>query len=130
MAYQNYFTFFTLFFSFYVLISKSFAIQNTVVFDIRNDLPSNNLGGLAVGCNKSDYTCHINVGDHYNRTFQVGQSWECNAAWSRYFTFGWEVYQEKRDKGHPTIYWSVREDGFYHSLDASHWKLLAQWYSE
>nr|KYP46853.1 hypothetical protein KK1_031556 [Cajanus cajan] len=48
--------------------------------------------------------------------------------WTPFFTI--HVYQTQRDKGHPTVYWSVRKDGFYLSWDASNWNLVEPWYSD
>jgi hypothetical protein len=130
MAFQTYFTFFALFFfSFHFLSTTTLAASpHVVVFDIRNDLPYNALGSLAIRCDE-DATAHINVGVHYKRTFQVNQSIRCVGSWSNLFNT-WDGYKENRDVGHSTIYWSVRKDGFYHSLDGSNYKLLELWQTE
>lgn len=126
MASQNYLTFFALFFFVYSLsTTTTLASPKPVIFDIRNDLPNNVAGDLALRCGQ-DATSHPKIGEHYKRSFKVDQSLECNAQWTRFF-LTWDGYQEKRDGGHSTIYWSVRKDGFYHSFDASNWIRLETW---
>jgi hypothetical protein len=132
MAFQNQFTLFAIFFFFafnFLSTTTTLASPHTVVLDIRNDLPNNGLGDLAIECNHLNIS-HIKVGVHYNQTFQLNEiSLECYALWSTYF-LSWDGFQEKRDGGHSIIYWSVRKDGFYHSFDASNYKLLEMWETE
>jgi len=126
------FTFFLLFLSFYFLSMSTLArpqshSPNTVV-DIRNDLPNNTKDQLELRCGHSPFFV-LKLGHHYNSTIPVDQDFECIAASSRWFTT-WDVYHVKRDKGYQTVYWSVRNNGFYHSWDGSTWKLLEKWYSD
>lgn len=127
-----FFAFFLLFLSFYFLSTSTLAWPqshgpNTVV-DIRNDLPINTKVQLELGCDKSPFI-YLKLFHHHNSTITEDQDSKCTAEWLPSFTT-WDVYHAKRDKGHQTVYWSIRKDGFYHSWDGSNWKLLEKWYTE
>ncbi|RDX79560.1 hypothetical protein CR513_39997, partial [Mucuna pruriens] len=113
--------------SFYCVSTSTLASSHTVV-DIRNDLPHKTEVQLVLGCDKGS-SFHLKPGHHHNRTLTLNQDFECTATWLPWFTT-WDAYHAERDKGHHTIYWSIRKDGFYHSWNGSKWKLQEDWYTE
>lgn len=122
-------TFSLLFLSFYCLITSTTPQHQTVFVEIRNDLPKKTDVQLELDCDHGS-SFDLKLGDDYNRTITtVDQDLECTAAWSPLFTT-WDVYKAKRYKGFQTVYWSVRNDGFYRSFDGSQWKFVEQWYTE
>ncbi|KAL2341133.1 hypothetical protein Fmac_009073 [Flemingia macrophylla] len=103
-----------------------YATAQTVVVDISNDLPKTSNAALVISCDKgSSFT--LRLGLHSKRT--VVQDSECTLTWTPVFATV-DDYQTQRDNGHPTVYWSVRIDGFYQSYDASNWKFVQPWNSD
>lgn len=125
-----FFTFFLLFLSFHFLITSALGRSQNVTIEIRNDLPTKTQVQLQLGCNKSSYF-FLKLGHHYtiHNLNTEDQDFECSATWLPYFT-EWEAYKAKRDKGHHTVYWSIRNYGFYQSFDGSKWMLVEPWYTE
>lgn len=52
----------------------------------------------------------------------------CSAIW-RDKDGIWMPFEPVRDKGHPHVYSSVREDGFYFGYDQHKWTKLNEWHS-
>lgn len=44
------------------------------------------------------------------------------------YKFAFSVYDPQRDGGHSTVFWRVKTEGFYHSLDNMHWRLMFKWH--
>nr|KYP46854.1 hypothetical protein KK1_031557 [Cajanus cajan] len=112
--------------SFYCLSASTVGRSQTVV-DIRNDLPKKSQVQLQLRCGKGS-SFNLKLGAH--STLTVGaQDLACSFLWTPFFAT-LDVYQAQRDKGHRTVYWSVRQDGFYQSSDASNWKFVDRWFSD
>ncbi|KAK7303118.1 hypothetical protein RJT34_14019 [Clitoria ternatea] len=118
------FTLFLLFLSFYCRSTPTLAGHATLV-DIRNDLPSN--PPLKLQCGEGSFD--LKAGQHYNRTLPADQGFGCTAVWTPWFS-SWDAYDVKRDKGHSTVYWSLKKDGFYLSFDGSKWKFIDYWQTD
>ncbi|KAG4971274.1 hypothetical protein AAZX31_13G200100 [Glycine max] len=128
-----FFTFFLLFLSLYCLSTSTlnarpYSHKPHTVVDILNDLPNNPKVQLELRCDEGS-SFYLKLGHRHNHTLTADQDSECTAMWLPWFTT-WDAYHAVRDKGHHSVYWSVRKDGFYHSWDGSNWKLLEDWYSE
>ncbi|KAL9369828.1 hypothetical protein Peur_041027 [Populus x canadensis] len=53
----------------------------------------------------------------------------CGALWERLFA-SWHAFQPRRDENHETVYWMVKEDGFFISWDKANWVRKYRWETE
>ena len=51
------------------------------------------------------------------------------ALWGRVFA-SWHAFQPRRDVSHGTVYWQIRQDGFFLSWDNSSWVKREMWETE
>lgn len=43
----------------------------------------------------------------------------------------WYAFEPSSDNaGHETVFWSIRQEGIFHSFDNSKWELKAEWFRE
>ncbi|KAE9594594.1 hypothetical protein Lal_00037462 [Lupinus albus] len=126
MALSNCSTFSLLFFSYFLIMST--LAQSKVVVDITNNLPNDTPDQLKFRCGGEAWN-NLKVGDHYKGTPSTDQDFECSAVWGRWLST-WSAYETKAYKGHDTVYWSVRKDGFYRSWEGSNWSLIQKWDTE
>ncbi|CAL0301242.1 unnamed protein product [Lupinus luteus] len=124
MAFRNCFTFSLLFLSYFLIMS---TLAKSIVVDIQNNLPKDAPEQLKIRCGEDPWF-DLKVGDHYNRTPSTDQVFECHAVWGRWFTT-WSAYDTNQSKGHSTVYWLVKKDGFYRSWEGSKWTLTEKWYT-
>ncbi|KAB1218209.1 hypothetical protein CJ030_MR3G026089 [Morella rubra] len=71
----------------------------------------------------------LNVGDDYKWNVEENATYYCSALWGRYFG-SWHGFQPRRDVGHGTIYWRVKDNGFLLSWDRTSWVRKGQWETE
>ncbi|KAJ6388159.1 hypothetical protein OIU77_026685 [Salix suchowensis] len=53
----------------------------------------------------------------------------CVAIWERFFA-SWHAFQPRRDGNHETLFWMVKEDGFFISWDKAKWVKKYRWETE
>ncbi|KAI4346073.1 hypothetical protein L6164_013155 [Bauhinia variegata] len=129
MTFCNLVTFFLVFFAVSFTTAPAVARPHSpeIAINIRNDLPSNTQQ-ITLACDNTD-SFHLKVGKEFNSSVKVHQSIECSATWFQWFS-SWDAYEPRRDKGHGSVYWLVKNDGFYISWDKIEWKKVEHWYTD
>ncbi|KAM7258210.1 hypothetical protein ACFE04_013951 [Oxalis oulophora] len=102
------------------------ASQSTTV-KVKDLLPSNSL--TTISCAASPRKT-LKSGDEYSFVVtNTSQVYNCGGMWGLKFT-SFHGFEPNTDVGHPNVFWQLREDGIYHSLDNSKFVKSADWETE
>ncbi|KAI4346065.1 hypothetical protein L6164_013147 [Bauhinia variegata] len=127
MVFSNMVTSFLVFFAVCFISTPTFPLSHRqeIAINIRNALPSNTEQPITLVWDNTD-SFHLKTGKDFNSSVKVNQSIECTAVWLQWFA-SWDAYEPQRDKGHDSVYWLVKKNGFFISWDKTKWKKVEDW---
>ncbi|KAL5781512.1 hypothetical protein ACOSP7_006541 [Xanthoceras sorbifolium] len=71
----------------------------------------------------------VGVGEEYSWSVEEKALYFCEAIWGRQMG-SWHAFQPRRDANHATVFWLVKQNGFFLSWDNSTWIRRSTWESE
>jgi hypothetical protein len=117
----------------WTIISAIASGAQLPVVHVTNALPVKS-EPVKVECTSEHTNTHLgihtlNVGDDYQWTVVENALHYCQAEWGRWFA-SWHAFEPDRDVSHGTVYWLVKNDGFYLSWDNSSWVRQETWQTD
>lgn len=100
---------------------------------ITNVLPQNNSNNpmkIRCNCNKKYFGYKtLACGEDYTWIAEERDLYFCEALWGR-FMASWHAFQPKRDINQQSVFWLVKQNGFFLSWDNSTWVKKSIWETE
>lgn len=114
-------------------IASAVKDNNFTVVHVMNGLPKSSYP-LKIQCESKNMHDRLGeqvlkVGDDYKWTVEKNEIYYCQALWFRFFA-SWHAFQPQRDLLNETVFWVVKDNGFFHSWDNSSWVRKETWQTE
>ncbi|KAG6668903.1 hypothetical protein I3843_01G197200 [Carya illinoinensis] len=115
-------------------IASAVKDNNLTVVHVMNSLPKSSPYPLKIQCKSKNMQVRhgeevLKVGDDYRWTVEKNEIYYCQAVWFRFFA-SWHAFQPQRDLSNETVYWLIKDNGFFHSWDNSSWVRKETWQTE
>nr|XP_048321731.1 S-protein homolog 21-like [Ziziphus jujuba var. spinosa] len=114
-----------------VLIASSLfiTISGATTVHILNSMPKNS-GQVDIHCKSKNNDLGSRVleeGKDYNWPVEENAVYFCEAVRLPRNIASWHAFEPERDVGHDSVFWLVKEEGFFRSWDNSTWVQEGTW---
>lgn len=116
----------------FVFITSSFKIGSSIEVHVMNALPKGS-APMEIRCNSRSTNLdakQLKSGDDYRWIVQKERAtYLCAALWVNKIA-SWHGFQPRRDANQKSVFWLVKENGFFLGFDNSSWVKKSTWESE